>query len=72
MNMYEDEHGEFIQCVVKPLALAMGSVKWAAEIDDSLHQQIYKEIKKFPISIVLCYIFYLHASPWFVLDKICL
>lgn len=42
MNMYEDEHGEFI---------------WAAEIDDSLHQQIYKEIKKFPISIVLCYIF---------------
>lgn len=41
MNMYEDEHGEFI---------------WAVEIDDSLHQQIYKEIKKFPITIVLCYI----------------
>lgn len=42
MNMYEDEHGEFI---------------WAAEIDDLLHQRIYKEIKKFPIAIVLCYIF---------------
>lgn len=41
MNMYEDEHGEFI---------------WAEEIDDALHQQIYKEIKKYPITIVICYI----------------
>ncbi len=41
MNTKKDEHGEYVL---------------ATDIDNELHQRIYKEVKKFPIEIFICYI----------------